>query len=302
MMTSDCSECIKVRFRSTPYLRFELTTSPQGTIHEGQPQGKEEVIHGLNTYVVGNRTDPRGIIVMYSDVFGLALPNNLLIADSYAKSGEWLVYLPDIFKGDPLTIKLADVLIPVDAAKQSSVGKYTGFLASTPSFLMWTTRHKVEGTNKICMDFLGALRCATPTSQKIGIVGFCWGGKYAIRAGLEKNMIQVDGKKVPLVDAAVGLHPSNLTVPEDVETLVVPVSYGWGQEDSQVSIEQKGKVEAVHAKVKKEGRTVPEMEHQIYRPGRHGFAVRGNPDDPRERACLEDSVTQVLNWFGRWNL
>jgi hypothetical protein len=45
---------------------------------------------------------------------------------------------------------------------------------------------------------------------------------------------------------------------------------------------------------------VPEMVHKVYKPGRHGFAVRGNPDDPLERACLEDSVTQVLTWMGRW--
>lgn len=95
----------------------------QGTIHEGQPQGKEELIHGLNTYVVGNRTNPRAIIVVYSDVFGLLLPNNKLIADSYAKSGEYLVYLPDFFEGDPLGLKVADLLIPVNEATQSRFAK-----------------------------------------------------------------------------------------------------------------------------------------------------------------------------------
>jgi dienelactone hydrolase len=273
---------------------------PQGTVHKGQPLGKEEMIHGLNTYVIGNRTNPRGIIVMYSDIFGLPLPNNKLIADAYAKSGEWLVYLPDFFEGDPVPLKIADLLIPTDAAKQSAFAKYTGILARAPSFVMWMTRHREAPTNKVCMDFLQALRRATPRSQKIGMVGFCWGGKYAIRAGLESNMIEIDGGKVPLVDAAVGLHPSHLAFPDDVETLVVPVSYGWGLEDTGVKIEQKGKVEEIHAKAKEAGRKLPEMEHKVYKPGRHGFAVRGNPDDPLERACLEDSVTQVLNWFGRW--
>lgn len=237
---------------------------------------------------------------MYSDIFGLPLPNNKLIADAYAKSGEWLVYLPDFFEGDPVPLKVADILIPADAAKQSSFSKYTGILASAPSFLMWTTRHKEAPTNKVCMDFLGALRRATPRNQKIGMAGFCWGGKYAIRAGLESNQIEIRGERVPLVDAVVALHPSHLAVPTDVETLVVPVSYGWGVEDVAVSIQQKGKVEEVHAKVEAAGRKVPEMEHKVYKPGRHGFAVRGNPNDPLERACLEDSVTQVLNWFGRW--
>ena len=199
-----------------------------------------------------------------------------------------------------MPLKVADVLIPVDAAKQSALSKYGGLLANAPSFVMWMTRHKQGPTNKVCMDFLQALRRATPKSQKIGMVGMCWGGKYAIRAGLESNMIEVDGKKIPLVDAGVGLHPSHLEFPADVETLVVPVSYGWGVEDIAVKFEQKGKVESIHAQAKAAGRKMPEMEHKVYKPGRHGFAVRGNPDDPQERACLEDSVTQVLEWFGRW--
>jgi len=249
--------------------------------------------------VVGNRENPRGIIVVYSDIFGLKLPNNKLIADAYAKSGEYLVYLPDFFKGDPVALKVADLLIPVDAAKQSSLGKYTGLLASAPSFIMWMTRHKEGPTHKVCMDFLASLRRATP-GQKIGMVGMCWGGRYAIRAGLEGNMIERDGQKVSLVDAVVALHPSNMVLPVDIENAVVPISMGWGLEDPQVSIETKGKVEEIHAKEQKAGRTVPEMEHKVYKPGRHGFSVRGNPDDPLERACLEDSVTQVLDWFKRW--
>jgi dienelactone hydrolase len=259
------------------------------------------MIHGLNTYVIGNRTNPRAIIVMYSDIFGLGLPNNKLIADSYAKSGEYLVYLPDFFEGDPVRLKLADLLIPVDEKKQSSLGKYTGLLASAPSFVMWLMRHKEGPTNKVCMDFLGKLRRATPASQKIGMVGFCWGGRYAIRAGLESNIIEIEGRgKVPLVDAVVALHPSNMVYPDDVEKIVVPTTFGWGLEDPQVKIELKAKTEEIHAKAAQGGRKVPETEHKVYTPGRHGFAVRGNPDDPQERKCLEDSVAQVLDWFKRW--
>lgn len=270
----------------------------KGTIHKGQPVGQEELLHGLNTYIIGNRTSPRGIVVMYSDIFGLELPNNKLIADAIAKSGEWLVYLPDFFKGDPVQLKLADLLIPVNAEQQSSLCKYTGLLASAPSFIMWMTRHKAAPTDKICMDFLQSLRRATPKSQKVGMVGFCWGGKYAIRAGLRDNMIDIDGAKVPLVDAVVALHPSHVNLPDDVASLAVPVSFGWGQEDTAVSIEMKGKIEKIHSS---SGTTVvPVMEHKVYTPGRHGFAVRGNPDDPRERACLEDSITQILTWFGKW--
>ena len=238
--------------------------------------------------------------MVYSDVFGLPLLNNKLIADAYANSGEWLVLLPDFFKGDPVPLKVADVLLPVDATKQSTFAKYSGILAGAPSFVMWMTRHKQGPTDKVCMDFLQELRRATPRSQKIGMVGFCWGGRYAIRAGLESKMINVDGAKVPLVDAVVALHPSNMVLPEDVRDLVVPVSYGWGLEDQGVSIETKSKVEEIHAKASRDGKKVPEMLHKVYKPGRHGFAVRGNPDDPLERACLVDSEKQALDWLARW--
>lgn len=282
-MASSCSsECIK------------------GTIHSGQPKGKEELLHGLNTYVVGNRTSARGIVVVYSDIFGLGLPNNKLIADAYAENGQWLVYLPDFFKGDPVGLKVADALLPVDAAAQSTFSKYTGILASMPSFLMWRSRHPHSATEKICMDFLESLRRAIPANQKIGMVGMCWGGRYALRAGLEGNMIDMDGLKKPLIDAVVALHPSNLVLPGDVENPVVPMSVGWGVEDIAVSFKQKGEIEALHAKAEKAGRTLPETEHKAYKPGRHGFSVRGNPDDPQERKCLEDSEAQVLAWFDKW--
>lgn len=254
----------------------------------------------MNTYVIGNRTNPRGIIVIYSDVFSLGLPNNKLIADAYAKSGEWLVYLPDFFEGDPLGLNVADVLIPTDAAAQSKLSFFTGVLANAPAFVMWSMRHREGPTNKTCMDFLAALRRATPNNQKIGIVGMCWGGKYALRAGLKRNMIEVDGVEAPLVDAVVALHPSNLVFPGDVEGPAVPMSIGWGQEDFVVSIKLKGQTEELHATAKEAGQEVPEMEHKVYTPGRHGFSVRGNPDDPQEKACLENSVTQVLDWFGKW--
>lgn len=189
----------------------------------------------------------------------------------YAKSGEWLVYLLDFFEGDLVPLKTADVIMPVDAAKQSSFAEYAGMLARAPSFGMWMTRRKEGPTNKVCMDFLQAFGRETPGSRKIGMVGCCWGGKYAIQAGLESNMIKMDDRKLPLVDAVVILHLSYLAFLDDVEALIVPVSVSWGLEDVVTKIEQKGKVEEIHAKARQMGRKLPEIEHKVYMPGRHGL-------------------------------
>jgi dienelactone hydrolase len=278
----------------------QLLTTSQGTIHSGQPKGTMERLHDLDVYTVGNRTSPRATIVIYSDIFGLPLPNNKLIADAYAASGEYLVLLPDFFKGDPVGVKVADALLPVDATKQSTFAKYTGILASMPTFLMWMTRHGKEKSEQDCVEFLQKLRRATPVDRKIGMVGFCWGGKYAVRAGLKEHMIDVQGEKKTLVDAVVALHPSHLVVPDDVENLVVPTSFGWGVKDIAVKFAQKAEVESCHAKAQKAGKNIPNLEHKVYEPGRHGFAVRGNPDDAQERKCLEDSERQVLDWFKGW--
>jgi len=269
----------------------------QGSIHKGLPQGTEEIIHGLNTYVIGNRTNPRATIVVYSDVFGLGLPNNKLIADSYAKSGEYLVYLPDFFEGDPVPVSVADTLIPVDAKNQSNFSWYTGVLASLPSFLVWSVKHTEGRTNKTCFDFLEKLRHATPLNHKIGMVGMCWGGKYAIRAAREQNRIELGGTQVPVVDAVVALHPSNLALPADAEGIIIPTSIGWGLTDTFTKIELKGKIEDLQKQEKEDGKKIAEAEHKVYEPGRHGFSVRGNPDDPEEKKILEDSVTHVLDFF-----
>jgi dienelactone hydrolase len=152
------------------------------------------------------------------------------------------------------------------------------------------------------MAFLKALRESTPLDKKIGISGFCWGGRYAVRAAQKTAGVIIDDRSVPLVNAAVALHPSNLKLPDDVQDISVPVSFGWGEEDTNTKIELKDKVDAVHKKTKSsaDGVEVPDIEHKVYKPGRHGFAVRGNPDDPAERACLVDSEKQALDWFNRW--
>jgi dienelactone hydrolase len=73
----------------------------KGHIHEGEPKGKEEKIHGRDCYVAkpGGDIAPKGIIVIVPDAFGWKLVNIRLLADTYASHGGYLVYLPDFMDG-----------------------------------------------------------------------------------------------------------------------------------------------------------------------------------------------------------
>lgn len=72
-----------------------------GHQHEGQPVGKMIKLHGLDTYLAEppEGREARGIIVLIPDAFGIEFVNNKLLADTYARKGDYKVYLPDFMLG-----------------------------------------------------------------------------------------------------------------------------------------------------------------------------------------------------------
>lgn len=71
-----------------------------GSLHTGTPTGRIEKVHGLNCYIADPPSDnPKGIVVIIPDVFGWELPNSRILADEYAKKGNFIVYLPDFMGG-----------------------------------------------------------------------------------------------------------------------------------------------------------------------------------------------------------
>src|SRR5438045_3005245 len=74
----------------------------KGAIHNhSTPQGKEEKIHGNNTYVAQPATalTSQSTILFITDAFGLNLVNNKLLADKYASATGLRVLVPDLIPG-----------------------------------------------------------------------------------------------------------------------------------------------------------------------------------------------------------
>lgn len=81
-----------------------LFLSRAGTIHNDTPNGTEDAIHGLQTYVASGDS-MKGVIVIIPDVFGWVLPNVRLLADGFARKTGLTVYVPDFMSGECILMK-----------------------------------------------------------------------------------------------------------------------------------------------------------------------------------------------------
>ena len=192
-----------------------------GAIHDGTPTGRLDTLGGLQTYIAEPKTGSKAKSVIFiSDsaqtlvpslsspltcgvVFGWELTNTRLLADEYAKEG-FYVYLPDFHQADSLPIDfLQNVEPPLKKQETLTVTEKAKNTAVVPVTLgPWLLTHRESVTRPLIDGFINTVR-NTPGTNKIGALGFCWGGRYAI---LQAHGQSKDGSGSDIggVDAAVG--------------------------------------------------------------------------------------------------
>lgn len=148
-------------------------------------------------------------------------------------------------------------------------------------------------------SFISGIRTSPSTSSlKVGAAGFCWGGKYAflLTHDTPKSRINVPGSSEPqpLIDCAFAAHPSMLSVPADVERVQRPLSVAVGDTDMALSVEGIRSVQAILTKKGEDHEVV------ILEGGKHGFAVRTDPNDELQSRYADVAEKQALAWFTKW--
>ncbi|GAB1320030.1 hypothetical protein MFIFM68171_10240 [Madurella fahalii] len=230
----------------------------------GEPVGEEIVHNNITIYI--SRPDAEsarakaraGTAVLFlTDVFGIALPENKLLVDSFARAG-YLTVAPDYFNGSPAP---GDINVP-------------GF--NTTEFL---ARHNATVTDPIIATTIEYLRTELNVSR-IGAPGYCFGGRYAFRFLAEGHG----------VDVAYAAHPSLLEASE-IQAIDGPVSVAAAERDALLTSAQRAELEALLA-----GTSEPYVV-SLYSGTPHGFAVRANMSDPVQRFAKEEAFLQAVRWF-----
>ncbi|KAF2756480.1 alpha/beta-hydrolase [Pseudovirgaria hyperparasitica] len=226
--------------------------------HNGSSVGYERVFDGVNMYVSepekGTARD--GVAVLYlTDVFGIQLLQNRLLADSFARAG-YLTLAPDLFNGTPAPVDLTSPGTPA---------------FNTSAFL---AQHAPNTTDPLVTTALNTLHTHFHTSR-IAITGYCFGGRYALRF--------LSPTHTPSAQVAYAAHPSLL---EDGEIQAVggPVGVAFAEVDGMVGPERRGVVEGLLG-----GTGVPYVVG-LFGGTSHGFGVRANESSKKRRR--EDEKTR----------
>jgi len=171
--------------------------------------------------------------------------------------------VPDVHRGDSLPIEfLQTVEPPLKTREQLTLVDKTKATATVGTTLTpWVSTYRVPllaASKPIIDSFIKAIR-AIPGTGKLGAIGFCWGGQYAVLAAHGE------------VDAAYAYHPSLVALPGDFDPVTKPLSLAVGGKDSLLDNDSVGKIQDLIAK--KMG--LPH-ELRIYEDQVHGFALRSD--------------------------
>lgn len=297
-----------------------------GTLATGTPTGSESEVAGLPTYIArpSNESvaktiiflpDGKGISIpktpnphtpsLHSSpakkqthqcpckAFGYTLPNTRLLADKYAAAG-FTAYIPDVHSADSLSPSLLTSVEPTlpARAKMSYLSKTLATLRAASTLGPWLLRHREAVARPVIEKFITDVR-SLPGVEKVGIVGFCWGGRYAILAA----QAPFSGNEGRGVDAAYAAHPSLCAIPGDFEDVCAPLSIALGERDSYLGASEVAKIEEVMDRKKRESGV--EGEVVVYKDQVHGFALRGDQESDKDRKALEDAAMQGIEWFKR---
>ncbi|CAG8025673.1 unnamed protein product [Penicillium olsonii] len=231
-----------------------------GFKHQGTPLGETKDINGVNTYIATPKDNKNpDKAIIFLTDIFGIFSNAQLLADEFANNG-YLTVLPDLFQGD-----------------QISVSDMESGKADLPA---WLPKHQpanvepvVESTIKYVRETLGV--------KKVGAVGYCFGGKYVVRY-----------LKPGQIDVGYSAHPSFVTH-EELGAIKGPFSIAAAEVDQIFTTQLRHESEETLIK------TAEPWQINLFSGVSHGFAVRADLSDPKQKWAKEQAFCQAIAWFNQ---
>lgn len=235
---------------------------PHQVRNSGVPVGQLKNVSGIEmyfSYPPGRNTSSKAILYV-TDIFGVPLLENKLLADSLA-ANDYLVVMPDLFAGDAISVEEQEAGL---------------------NLTEWRALHPTPEIDRIINTTIAYMRSELDV-DKIGGVGYCFGGKYVPRFLTNEGGI----------DIGFIAHPSSLTEPE-IGAIEKPISIAAGTLDASFNATAKFRAE----NLLNTGNIT--FQSNLYAQAPHGFAVRVNQSIPQQAYAKQASFVQAVTWFDAW--
>jgi carboxymethylenebutenolidase len=192
------------------------------SIHSDQMQVTAADGHTLTVYRARPTLPTRGSVLIVQEIFGVTA-HIKAVADTYAKAG-YEALAPQLFD------RVApDLLVPYSDIPLGLTHAYSIEAAAT-------------------MADLRACRDAAERPDRVGVVGFCWGGKIAYWAGCRLDLRAVVSYYGGGLPGCLGEKPT------------CPVMFHFGEHDSAIPLSDVAQVQSA----------LPDAEFRLYAAG-HAF-------------------------------
>ncbi|TEB27396.1 dienelactone hydrolase endo-1,3,1,4-beta-D-glucanase [Coprinellus micaceus] len=248
----------------------------------GEPVGSIQADFLGAYFTPGSVSGDKRAVVLLTDAFGLPLKNCKIIADRIAKDVGCDVWVPDYFAGRPI-IPLDAMNMPDKAEQRATVLDWIKFVFNGIPAIPGFIRNRASVVDARLESFFALLK-EKETYEKIGAVGYCFGGATAIRLASTDS-----------VNTVVIAHPAPFKM-DQVRAIKVPCAWVCPEVDIFLGSEVRNNAEAELARKKEAGNGI-EYEFHDYPGTQHGFACRPNNKYPELVEQYEKALEDTIGWF-----
>ncbi|KAH0581391.1 hypothetical protein H2248_012478 [Termitomyces sp. 'cryptogamus'] len=254
-----------------------------GDILPGEPTGAFSSQGAYFAPAPGNSSKSKRAILLLTDAFGLPLKNSKILADKLAAELRCDVWVPDYFEGRPLANLDSMFLLPDRAGVKMTLFKWFRFILAMIPKLPAAYSSRPAVVDARLSKFISAI-LEEKNYQKLGAVGYCFGGATAIRLG-----------STGLVQSIVVCHPGPFSIGQ-AEAINTPASWVCAEDDLFFNRAYRLQVEASFAERQGTDKFV-EYEFKDYEGTAHGFAARPNLSLTQVTEAHRKAFQQTVEWF-----